>query len=284
MGKCRYFSRAYKLEVLLRIEESGLSCSRVSLDLGLDPSVVRRWRRQLSRKGSDVFPGSGYVRSSEAAYRTLEKENARLRMENEILKRRRPFSGSSEGEVRFYPGKGRPVPGGADVQIAGCFPQWVLRVVGSSHQPSCVSEPGAGRGDGADRAGLSWCVWQSSHASVVGARGYRCSRNRVARLMRKHGIRAARPRGYRSRTTRAAGEDAVAPNVLDRRFEVGVVHRAWVADITYIPTEEGWLYLAAVLDLGSRYVVGGRPGIGWSGSFPCAAWPWRWSGSIPRQA
>ncbi len=91
MGKRRHFSRSFKLDVLHRIESSGLSCNRVALDLGLDPSVVRRWRRQLAREGSDSFPGSGNVLSSEAAYRALERENTRLRMENEILKKAHAF-------------------------------------------------------------------------------------------------------------------------------------------------------------------------------------------------
>jgi transposase InsO family protein len=57
-------------------------------------------------------------------------------------------------------------------------------------------------------------------------------------------------------TTQSRHEKAVAPNIVDRAFEVGNLNKVWVADLTYIPTKSGWAYLAAILDLGSRKVVG----------------------------
>ena len=74
--------------------------------------------------------------------------------------------------------------------------------------------------------------------------------------MRRGGLRGCAPRRFVPRTTDSAHGHAVAPNTLDRRFGPGEPDRVWVADITYIPTGQGWLYLAAVLDLGSRKVVG----------------------------
>lgn len=90
------------------------------------------------------------------------------------------------------------------------------------------------------------------------AEGLPVSTKRVARLMREDGL-VARPRPRRPvATTNSQHEDPIAPNLLARQFDVtGVtVNRVWVADITYIPTREGWLYLATVLDLGSRRCVG----------------------------
>ncbi len=87
------------------------------------------------------------------------------------------------------------------------------------------------------------------------AQGIQCSRKRVARLMRTHGVRARTVRGFRATTDSAHGLP-VAPNSLDRRFTVTSPNRSWVTDITYVPTQEGWLYLAVVLDLFSRRVVG----------------------------
>ena len=85
--------------------------------------------------------------------------------------------------------------------------------------------------------------------------GERCGKHRVARLMKAEGLRAQR--GYRRRPGRYGGKPAhVAPNVLQREFAVEAPNRAWVTDITYIRTHEGWLYLAVVLDLFSRQVVG----------------------------
>ena len=90
---------------------------------------------------------------------------------------------------------------------------------------------------------------------VLRDRGARCSRKRVARLMRQHGLRARRaPRCMV--TTDSDPALPVAENVLDRQFEVEVPNARWAADITHIWTGEGWLYLAVVLDLYSRRVVG----------------------------
>ena len=82
-----------------------------------------------------------------------------------------------------------------------------------------------------------------------------CSENRVARLMRRHSLQARQTKSYRT-TTKRNRADPVAPNVLQRDFEAERPNKKWLADITYIPTEEGWLYLAATLDLYSRRIVG----------------------------
>jgi transposase InsO family protein len=82
-----------------------------------------------------------------------------------------------------------------------------------------------------------------------------CSQNRVARLMKKHGIAAKQKRRYKQ-TTRANGAHPVAPNLVDRDFAAAAPNEKWTTDITYIPTLEGWLYLAVVLDLFSRRIVG----------------------------
>ena len=86
-------------------------------------------------------------------------------------------------------------------------------------------------------------------------RGKKASRKRVARLMRQQGLRARHKRRFRT-TTDSAHEFPVAPNRLKRNFEVDAPNTAWVTDITYIWTQEGWLYLAVILDLFSRRVVG----------------------------
>jgi len=87
------------------------------------------------------------------------------------------------------------------------------------------------------------------------ALGYRCSEKRVARIMRHHGLRALFRRKYRY-TTNSDHSLPVAGNLLDRQFTSAAPDRAWVADVTYITTEEGWLYLAVLMDLCSRRIVG----------------------------
>ena len=90
----------------------------------------------------------------------------------------------------------------------------------------------------------------------LNARGHECSENMVAELMRAHGIRGKTSRRF-VRTTDARHRLPVADNRLDRAFEPSGPNEAWCADITYVPTREGWLYLAVVEDLFSRRIVGG---------------------------
>jgi len=90
---------------------------------------------------------------------------------------------------------------------------------------------------------------------VVQRRGHRVGRNRVMRLMRSEGLRARRPRRFQV-TTDSQHQWAPAPNRLQRQFHARAANQRWVADVTYLDTREGWLYLAVILDLFSRRVVG----------------------------
>lgn len=92
------------------------------------------------------------------------------------------------------------------------------------------------------------------HAELRG-QGIRVSGKRIARLMRAHGIKGKKRR-HSKRMTSSPGTIPAAPNVLNRKFNVRQPNKAWVSDITYFPTSEGWLYLAVVIDCFSRRVVG----------------------------
>jgi len=87
------------------------------------------------------------------------------------------------------------------------------------------------------------------------AEGVICNHKRVARLMRLEGIQGRRKR-RKVVTTDSRHAYPVAPNLLNREFEAEAPNEKWVADITYIPTREGWLYLAVVMDLYARKIVG----------------------------
>jgi putative transposase len=91
--------------------------------------------------------------------------------------------------------------------------------------------------------------------AVLRARGFQVGRHRVARLMAQAGI-SVRPKRRFKLTTDSNHPFAIAPNVLGRNFTTTEPDQAWVADITYIPTLQGWLYLAVIIDLFSRRVVG----------------------------
>jgi putative transposase len=102
-------------------------------------------------------------------------------------------------------------------------------------------------------------------------RGIPCGRHRVARLMKKHGIRAKQVRKFRPVTTDSKHSMPVAPNRLGRDFSAPCPDQVWAADITYIRTREGWLYLAVILDLFSRLVVGWAAGSSLSRHLPLRA-------------
>jgi transposase InsO family protein len=94
----------------------------------------------------------------------------------------------------------------------------------------------------------------------LAARGVRCSENTVAKLMRQEGIRSKTRRRFVVRTTDSSHPHPIAPNRLNQEFQQERPNQAWAADITYVPTQEGWLYLAAVIDLCSRKIVGWATG------------------------
>ena len=85
--------------------------------------------------------------------------------------------------------------------------------------------------------------------------GHRVGRKRVARLMSDDNLRHRLKRRF-VRTTDSAHKNRIAPNILKRSFDVGTPNKVWASDITYLPTKRGWVYLAVVLDIGSRKVVG----------------------------
>jgi len=137
-----------------------------------------------------------------------------------------------------------------DVSISGYY-AWRKRPM-SQHQ----------REDGqlADRVQAAYHANRGVYGSPrvlaeLQAQGIKCSRKRVARLMREQELAVRRPR-HRTVTTHSDPHARVAPNRLDRDFTATHPHEKWTGDITAIWTYEGWLYLAAVLDLFSRQVVG----------------------------
>jgi putative transposase len=100
--------------------------------------------------------------------------------------------------------------------------------------------------------------------------GERCGKNRVARLMRAAGIRARRAKRWRA-TTHSSHSLPIADNKLNRQFRASGPDQVWAGDISYVWTQEGWLYLAVVLDLYSRAVVGWSMGTQLSGQLTTEA-------------
>jgi putative transposase len=94
------------------------------------------------------------------------------------------------------------------------------------------------------------------------AQGYACCVNSVARWMKAHELRAKTQRRFRVKTTDSRHDEPIAANHLRRRFQQPAANRVWVSDISYVPTQEGWLFVAVMLDLFSRRVIGWSMGEG----------------------
>ena len=100
------------------------------------------------------------------------------------------------------------------------------------------------------------CYGSPRMTEELQARGYQCSENRIARLMHEHGLRAqAQPR-FVPCTTDSDHDQPIAPNRLAQRPPPAGPNQIWLQDITYVPTAQGWMYLALVMDLWSRKIVG----------------------------
>lgn len=87
-------------------------------------------------------------------------------------------------------------------------------------------------------------------------REYKCSENKVSRLMKKHKIYSKMKKKRKPITTICDKTKLASPNLINQKFEVSRKNRIWTSDITYIPTKEGWLYLAVIMDIYSRNIIG----------------------------
>jgi putative transposase len=134
----------------------------------------------------------------------------------------------------------------------------------SGYYAWCVRQPSARQQANTQLLAAIQILRQSEEAAYgsprltaeLQARGYRCSENRIARLMRAHGLRAqARPR-FVPCTTASDHDEPIAPNRLAERATPAGPNQIWLQDITYVPTAQGWMYLALVMDLWSRKIVG----------------------------
>jgi transposase InsO family protein len=113
-----------------------------------------------------------------------------------------------------------------------------------------------------------------THALRQGGR--RCSKNRVARLMRQRGLRARQKRRFRPCTTQSRHDNPVAPNWLAKVPAPDRPDQVWVADITYIETMEGWLYLAGIVDACSRRCIGWSTDASLHSDLVTRAWDQAW--------
>jgi len=249
------YTAEFKEQAVKRADEVG-SIARVAEELGLVEQTLRNWVK--AAKAGKLNPaGARQITAEQMELSRLRAQVARLEMELEITKK----SGGifREGAAVKY--------AWIDTQRSA-FPLPVLCDAPSVSQSGFRAWQAGGTPERKRLTdGQALVLIRTIHQEVRQAygarrihaelrgRGYRIGLPRIERLMRENGIRARHKRRYKA-TTDSRHSLPVAPNVLDRHFAPGAPNRVWTGDITYIATAEGWLYLAVVIDLFNREVIG----------------------------
>ncbi|MEZ5063409.1 MAG: IS3 family transposase [bacterium] len=252
MAGIRY-SQEFRDEAVRQVTERGHSVADVAERLGVTAHTLYRWVRaarppKTEREAADL-------RKANDEIKRLEKELRRTREERDILKKpRRTLRKGPRLRYAFI----RDHRGEFRVRT-------MCRVLGVARSGfyAWLREPLSARARDDQRLVARIRTFHAESDSSYGSprifkdlreAGESCSLNRVARLMRRHKIRGHHR--YKKPRFVAGRPSTVAPNRLERKFEQDQPNRAWVTDITYVRTLEGWLYLAVVIDLFSRRVVG----------------------------
>ncbi|EPA7430078.1 IS3 family transposase [Pseudomonas aeruginosa] len=251
MSNPRY-PEEFKIEAVKQVTERGLPVAEVAARLGMSTHSLYAWVKRYSKPQEQRAQED----DQQAELRRLRAELKRVTEERDILKKgRRVLCQGMRLKYAFINQLS------ADYTVRRlCL---TLKVHASGYY-AWLAEPTSARAKDDQRLlGMIKHSWLES-GGVYGYRkihddlrelGEACGKHRVARLMRLEGLRSQT--GYRRRPGRYGGKPPVAsPNHLERRFNVTEPNKVWVTDITYIRTYEGWLYLAVVLDLFSRQVIG----------------------------
>ncbi|WP_456791509.1 IS3 family transposase [Bradyrhizobium sp. USDA 4506] len=258
----RSFTEDYKRQAVELVMSSGRSVPSVAKEFGLRDSVLRRWVDKVRQEPTSAAwrpttQATPMSADQAAEIARLRQENERLRMERDILKKsianlcRNPDMSFRfiEDHRNMYPV--RLMCEVLEVSPAGYY-AWRTRPVSERTQANAtvLAEVRQVYQDSGGRYGSP-----PIHAALT-SQGRGTSRGRIERMMQRHGIRAIMAPPRRVRTTDSRHDLPIAPNLIMRDFTAPAPNRVWLADITYIPTAEGWLYLAAVMDLFSRKIVG----------------------------
>src|SRR3954468_2098162 len=263
----RSFSDEFKAGAVRLVLDEGKTVCGVARDLDLTASALRAW---VERARADRSNGkTGLTSEERVELAKLRKQVRELQMEREILGKRWPSSQESIAEVRVHRCVEGALPDPDPLPRAARFPSWLLRLAPAATLDApqndvrlrriCAAHERSRRTYGSPRV----------HAELH-AQGISVSRKHVARLMRDERLRARIRKRYRC-TTMSDHDQPVAANLLDRRFEAEQPNQRWVGDVTEILTGQGKLYLAVILDLFSRMVVGWA--LGRQRPPPCAARP-----------
>ncbi|MQM29001.1 IS3 family transposase [Glycomyces sp. NEAU-7082] len=255
-AKRRKFSPQFKAEAVQMVVQTGRTVAEVARDLGINSTTLGNWVNTWKDEHPEAQPEETPV--DRARISELEAEIARLRMENEFLKKGRGLlregAGIAERCALIEAEKAR-------YEIT-----WMCRLLGVARSTFYYWKNRAETATAARRRVLAVEVKRIFAASrrTYGCRrvaaqlnreGIACSVGLVADLMREAGLEAVQPRAWKKTTIPGEIAESV-PDRVERAFTAEAPGRVAVGDITYLRTGEGWLYLATVIDLHTRMVIG----------------------------
>ena len=254
----RRFTAEFKAQAVKRLLEGGKGLSEVATELGLSPGQLSWWRNEHLAAGSAealaaAQGGAGRTAAAEAREqaargggRDPQEGGGFFRPGDRVSKFAFVAAERANHAVARCAGSSAPACRG--------FYAWLRAIPAVQNRAEAEAELRGhiGRIFAARRR-----VYGSPRVHAELRReGRRHSRRRVARLMREMGLPARRGRRRTPRTTDSRHDLPVAPNLLDRHFAAERPDTVWLADISYLPTDEGWLYLAAIEDMATREIVG----------------------------
>ena len=249
MGRKPRYTKEFKLQALELLRVSGKSVGQIAKELGVAKSALYRWQRrdQPGRRKADS--GKGHLRRggapSAATREPTTEDGAGVSKKSRglLCQAERVRFDAIEAEKANYPiammCRGLEVSGQATTRAGVGRESWPDEDEANRQLATRLHEvyEASRRTYGSPRVHAELCVG-----------GHEVGRHRVARLMRREGLAARKQKRFKV-TTQSNHSEPVAPNVLARNFDLKEPNRAWAGDITYLPTAEGWLYLAALLDL-----------------------------------
>ncbi len=251
------YSKEFKLDAVSLVTEQNYKITEAARSLGISANMLGRWLKEQESEGAHAFRGNGKLTPEQEEIRQLRAENKRLKMEKEILKKGNGLL-CQRNQVKY----------GFITQHKKTWPiSLMCEILGVSrcNYYSAVRrkehiEPDPQHDEliewvqkVADASDFTYGVRRMKRA--LNSLGYPVGKQRTRALMKEAGVSVRRRRKYKV-TTNSDHQQPVFDNVLSRDFDAQKPDQAYVSDITYIWTQEGWLYLAVVIDLFSRKIVG----------------------------
>ncbi|WP_207707135.1 IS3 family transposase [Heliorestis acidaminivorans] len=247
------YSEEFKKNTIRMINE-GRSVQSVAEDLGVSDQTIYRW---MERDKVKENPDQARIQELEAKLKAAEKRTAELEEAVGNLKKGYSHFRKSTPEVMYY-----QLIRDSRSEHSVAKMCYYLELSRSNYYAWINRKPSLRQKDDAQILELI----KESHQASKGIYGLdkiladvreqrQCSRKRVNRLMKENGICSIRRRKYKA-TTNSNHSMPVAENLLNQDFEVNAPNKVWVCDISYLPTEEGWDYLATVKDLYHKEIVG----------------------------